>query len=158
MTKLTFFGVGPKIGIIALPYLTCSILLTLVFPDIFTFGEPTKSVFLIAGIILAAAGLIFYLVSARLLMGGLQNTRLVTTGPYRYCRNPLYAAIILLIIPGIGLIMNSWIILTTSIVGYLMFTRCIRGENDELDSFFGDEYRKYRKSTPEFFPFGPKDK
>jgi len=38
MEKLTFFGVGPKIGRITLPYLVITILLTTFFPAIFTFG------------------------------------------------------------------------------------------------------------------------
>ncbi len=69
------------------------------------------------------------------------------------CCNPLYASFLLLIIPGISLMMNSWLIMTTSIAGYIVFKIVIRSEYTEMEKFFGDEYIKYRKSTPEFFPF-----
>ncbi|NCA75106.1 MAG: hypothetical protein EOM90_02115 [Alphaproteobacteria bacterium] len=45
----------------------------------------------------------------------------MTTGPYHYCRNPLYATIILLVIPGLALVVNSWLVLTASLVGYIAF-------------------------------------
>ena len=153
MKKLDFFGVGPKIGRIALPYLAGAIALTIIFPVLFTFGEPVRNFLLIAGIIILAIGLIFYGLTVRLLLKGLKETRLVTTGTYRYCQNPLYAFIILLIIPGIGLIMNSWLILTTSIIGYLVFKKFIQSEYKEMTDVFGDEYLQYKERTPEFFPF-----
>jgi len=153
MKKLDFFGVGPKIGRIALPYLAMAIALTIIFPALFTFGEPGRIYLLIAGIIILAIGLIFYGLTVRLLLKGLKETRLVTTGTYRYCQNPLYAFIILLIIPGIGLIMNSWLILTTSIIGYLVFKKFIQSEYKEMTDVFGDEYLQYKERTPEFFPF-----
>jgi protein-S-isoprenylcysteine O-methyltransferase Ste14 len=153
MKKLDFFGVGPKIGRIVLPYLASAIALTIIFSRVFTFGEPVRNYLLIAGIVILAAGLILYGSTVRLLLRGLKETRLVTTGTYRYCQNPLYAFIILLIIPGIGLIMNSWLILTTSIIGYMVFKRFIHSEYKEMTDLFGDEYLQYQKRTPEFFPF-----
>ena len=153
MKKLDFFGVGPKIGRIVLPYLTIAIALTIMFPRLFTFGEPVRNYLLIAGIVILAAGLILYGFTVRLLLRGLKETRLVTAGTYRYCQNPLYAFLILLVIPGLGLIMNSWLILTTSIIGYIVFKRFISSEYKEMTEVFGDEYLQYKERTPEFFPF-----
>jgi len=151
--KLNFFGVGPKIGRIALPYFASAIALTIIFPDVCTFGEPIRKPLLIVGIILLASGLILYAWTVRLLLKGLKETRLVTSGTYRYCQNPLYAFIILMIIPGIGLIMNSWLILTTIIIGYVVFKKFIKLEYKEMTEVFGEEYLKYKARTPEFFPF-----
>lgn len=153
MKKLDFYGVGPKIGIIALPYLAVSIIVTLLFPAVFTLGKTAKPYTFIAGAILLGAGLIFYFISVRLLLKGLKETRLVTTGTYRCSRNPLYAGLILGVIPGIALLMNSWVVLLTSLVGYLAFKRFIRGEYTEMESVFGEEYRAYCARTPEFFPW-----
>jgi protein-S-isoprenylcysteine O-methyltransferase Ste14 len=65
----------------------------------------------------------------------------------------LYAAIILMIVPGVSLMMNSWLILTTSIAGYITFKSFIKSEYIEMENIFGEDYRKYRSETPEFFPF-----
>ena len=153
MKKLDFFGAGPKIGRIALPWLAATIILTLVFSAVFTFGLAAKPSLFIAGSIILAAGLILYAVTVRSLLKGLKETRLVTTGLYRVCQNPLYAVIMLLIIPGIALMMNSWIILTTPVAGYMVFRRYISQEYKEMTEVFGEDYIKYHERTPEFFPF-----
>jgi protein-S-isoprenylcysteine O-methyltransferase Ste14 len=60
---------------------------------------------------------------------------------------------ILMIVPGISLLLNSWLMLTTSLVAYTLFKINIRSEYREMEEFFGDAYREYRKKTPEFWPF-----
>ena len=84
---------------------------------------------------------------------GIKETRLITKAAFYLCCNPLYAAIILLIVPGVALMMNSWLVLTSSIAAYLVFKLSIKKEYDEMIAFFGDEYKKYSEETPEFFPF-----
>ena len=153
MKKLDFFGSGPKIGRIALPYLAVTIALTLIFPTVFKFGEGLKNYMLIAGIVFLGLGLILYGLTVRSLLRGIKETRLVTTGLYRYCQNPLYAVIMLLIIPGIGFLMNSWLVLTTPILGYVIFKKFITQEYNEMTDVFGEEYKRYKERTPEFFPF-----
>ncbi len=76
----------------------------------------------------------------------------MTTGGYYLCQNPLYVAIILLIIPAVGLMMNSWLVLTTTVVGYISFKLSIKSEYAEMEKFFGQEYLDYKNNTPEFIP------
>ncbi len=77
----------------------------------------------------------------------------MTTGTYSLCQNPLYASLILMIIPALSLLLNSWLILTSCIVGYIIFKRNIQQEYAELRRFFGESYLQYKNDTPEFFPF-----
>ena len=107
----------------------------------------------IAGFIVLGLGLIFYLITVRGLLKGLKETKLMTTGGYFLCQNPLYASLILLIIPGISLTLNSWLILTTSVMGFIMFKLYIKSEYTELERIFGESYQQYKRETPEFFPF-----
>ena len=153
MEKLSFYGIGPKIARVALPWLAVTITLTLIFKNTFVYFEPENRKLFYAGLVLLILGLAFYFSTIPLLLKGLKDTKLVANGAYYLCCNPLYASLILLIIPGISLMMNSWLVITTSIVGYIVFKIVIRGEYTEMEKFFGDEYIKYREITPEFFPF-----
>jgi protein-S-isoprenylcysteine O-methyltransferase Ste14 len=156
MNKLNFLGVGPKIGIIALPWLAAAIFLSLKFRETFIFFDDSNNILFYTGLVILIGGLIFYFVTVPNLLKGLKETKLVTSGTFSLCCNPLYAAIILFIIPGVALMMNSWLVLSTSIAGYVAFKLFIKEEVKEMETFFGDEYRKYRAQTPEFFPSGKK--
>ena len=58
-----------------------------------------------------------------------------------------------LILPGISLMMNSWLMLIISVIGTLICKIFIKSEYNEMENFFGEEYRKYSETTPEFIPF-----
>jgi protein-S-isoprenylcysteine O-methyltransferase Ste14 len=158
MEKLTFLGIGPKIARITIPYLVIAIVLTILFPAIFTFGKNAQGPLLIAGIVLLAVALAFYIVTLYLMVPGIRNNHLVTGGVYRLCRNPLYSALLLFLIPGLGLVLNSWIIPTASLLGCIAFRKFIHEEEELLERLFRDEYRMYRSKTSLFFPnpFGKK--
>jgi protein-S-isoprenylcysteine O-methyltransferase Ste14 len=153
MNKLNSLGIGPKIAGITLPWLAAVIYLAYKSESSFSIFENENKIIFFIGLALVIIGSIIYFLTIPLLLKGLKETKLVTTGTYYLCRNPLYAAILLLIVPGISLLMNSWLILTTSIVAYIVFKIFIKSEVAEMETFFGDEYRKYRAETPEFFPF-----
>lgn len=152
MGKLNFLGIGPKIGIVLLPWLAATIILSSLNKELFIYSSGNQNILLICGIVLMTSGLVFYFSTVRLLLKGLKETRLMTKGAYSLCQNPLYSSIILLIIPALSLILNSWLILTSSIIGYIMFKIFIKKEYSELESFFGEDYYRYRNETPEFFP------
>jgi protein-S-isoprenylcysteine O-methyltransferase Ste14 len=153
MKKLTTLGIGPKIGMVALPYAALAILLSIYFSPTFAFSVQFAKQILIAGIVVTSIGFLFYVVTVVMLMKGVKNTKLMTAGTYFLCQNPLYASMILLLIPGLSLLLNSWLILTTSLVAYIMFKINIHTEYAEMEAFFGEPYREYRKTTPELFPF-----
>jgi protein-S-isoprenylcysteine O-methyltransferase Ste14 len=152
MEKLNFLGAGPKIGIVLLPWLAAAIIISSINKGMFLYTSGEGNTLLIAGTILMIFGLFYYFSTVRLLLKGLKETRLVTNGAFSICQNPLYSSIILFIIPALSLILNSWLILTTSLIGYILFKVFIKKEYNELETFFGEEYTKYKNRTPEFFP------
>lgn len=154
MEKLSFFGIGPKIGRIALPFLAIAITFTLLYPSFFSICLSIRQELWIAGIVLMAISLLFYFSTLRLMLPGIKENRLITTGAYKICRNPLYTALILFFIPGLGIFMNSWIIPITSVLAYVAFKKSIHEEEQQLERIFGDAYRAYKQSTPRFCPFG----
>jgi len=152
MNKLNFFGVGPKMARVFLPWLASSIFLSCINIAYFKFVPERSDIIFYGGLILLFGGLILYFSTVKMLLNGLKETKLMTKGPYRLCQNPLYSTIILLIVPAISLLLNSWLILTTCVAGYIVFKVNIISEYQELEKFFGEEYLKYKKETPEFFP------
>ena len=146
-------GIGPKIGGIALPWLAISIYFTLKFKNSFIYFEDDNKILFFFGLALIIIGAIMYIFTVPALLKGLKETKLVTTGTFYLCCNPLYASLILFIFPGISLMMNSWLVLTTSIVAFTLLKTFIKREYGEMEKFFGDDFRKYRAGTPGFFPF-----
>jgi protein-S-isoprenylcysteine O-methyltransferase Ste14 len=153
MPKLNFLGVGPKIAIVLLPWLLSSIILSTHNRGMFSFTPEKSSLLFISGIVLLVFGIVFYGSTVRLLLKGLKETRLVTNGAFSLCQNPLYSSIILFIIPALSLMINSWLVLTSSVAGYILFKLFIKNEYTELENIFGNDYIKYKNETPEFFPF-----
>lgn len=158
MKKLSFFGIGPRIALVLLPWLASTIILSCIKSKAFGYTSERNDVILFAGIILMVIGMVFYFSTVKLLLSGLKETKLQTKGPYSLCQNPLYAVIVIAIIPALSLLLNSWLILTSSLAGYIIFKIFIRNEYSELERVFGEEYLKYKKETPEFFPFPFKKK
>ncbi len=152
MKKLNVLGIGPKIGMITIPWFITTLLLTIYKKELFYVGEKLDRPLFILGIVLVSIGVIFYAITARYLLRGVKTTTLQTGGTYYLCQNPLYAGIILFLLPGISFLLHSWLILTTSVAGYIMFRINIHSEYREMEEFFGDPYLEYRKKTPEFWP------
>jgi protein-S-isoprenylcysteine O-methyltransferase Ste14 len=76
---------------------------------------------------------------------------LVTRGPYRWVRHPLYAAAAILIV-GMSLITANWFFLVTGGIVLALLVRRTRTEEENLVRRFGDDYRAYMARTGRFFP------
>lgn len=76
---------------------------------------------------------------------------LVTSGPYRYIRHPMYTALITVGV-GLGLLSASWYFLIPFIAtGIVIFFRTPREEAVMIQKF-GDEYAQYVGRTGRFLP------
>jgi protein-S-isoprenylcysteine O-methyltransferase Ste14 len=77
--------------------------------------------------------------------------RLVTDGPYRYVRHPLYTALFLGYL-GTLLALQSWTLaawLPVFVASYVLFAR---EEEQIMERGFGEAYRAYRRQTGMFLP------
>jgi protein-S-isoprenylcysteine O-methyltransferase Ste14 len=74
-------------------------------------------------------------------------TALVTDGPFRYRRNPIYLADMLILLGIAELTRNIWLVLLTPVFGVLVTWLAILPEERHLEARFGDAYRKYRERT-----------
>lgn len=74
----------------------------------------------------------------------LPTTALVTTGPFRVSRNPLYVALTLVYI-GLALLANAlWVLLLVVPVLFVLHNGVVRREERYLEAKFGETYRAYR--------------
>jgi protein-S-isoprenylcysteine O-methyltransferase Ste14 len=76
---------------------------------------------------------------------------LVTTGPYRWIRNPLYTSGAS-IFTGLGLVAGSWLLLAGSALALVLVALRLPKEEAELEARFGQEYRDYVGRTGRFLP------
>lgn len=71
-------------------------------------------------------------------------TALVTTGPYRFSRNPMYVGLTVIYL-GVTVLVNSfWPLLFLPVILPLMLFGVVRREEAYMERRFGDEYRAYR--------------
>ncbi|MCP8314339.1 MAG: isoprenylcysteine carboxylmethyltransferase family protein [archaeon] len=79
--------------------------------------------------------------------------KLVISGPYKYCRNPMALGTIIFY-TGLAILLNttSMLIILTPIVfiPILVFVKLV--EEKELERRFGQEYLEYKKKTPFLIP------
>ena len=75
------------------------------------------------------------------------TTKIVSTGIYRYSRNPMYAGFCLVQI-GIGIFVNSlWILITFIVSAFVVYEIAIKKEEGYLETKFGEEYVQYRNNV-----------
>lgn len=81
-----------------------------------------------------------------------KNLKLAVSGPYAHTRNPLYVGSFIM---GLGFTVASavwWLVLIFIILFLGIYLRVMRVESQELIALFGEDYEKYSKNVPLFFP------
>jgi protein-S-isoprenylcysteine O-methyltransferase Ste14 len=72
---------------------------------------------------------------------------IISTGVYRFTRNPMYVGLAFVqIVIGLGLA-NGWIVVLVPVVLGIVYTTAIRHEEAYLERKFGDEYMRYKASV-----------
>lgn len=150
---MTLFGCGPKLALLSLPYILLSLVVMYKYPDFLNLKFLDNSYIKIFGLIWLASGIAFWAYAAVYFLKYFKPGRLITAGPFALCRNPIYSSIIIFIIPALGLIFHSGLVLSIALVLYLGFSISIHGETTVLRRIFGEEYERYEKSVNEIFPF-----
>lgn len=77
--------------------------------------------------------------------------RLVTSGPYRWVRHPLYSMGMLSYL-GFAMLSANWVIAVLSIAVFVVLNIRLPQEEASLIEKFGDEYRQYMQRTGRFLP------
>jgi protein-S-isoprenylcysteine O-methyltransferase Ste14 len=145
--KMTRWGIGPRFAILTLLY---SALIYLVHKYLLPTWEFVG--FETMGIVLMAGGFLLFIYPAVTIDKYFNNGRLRTKGLYAIVRHPIYAAWVILIIPGIVLYSGSTLAITIPFVAYLILKNLIHVEEDYLQRKFGKAYISYKARVNAVFP------
>lgn len=149
---MNIIGQGSKIMRFAFPSLIGAIALTMFAPGFVRlplssdFLKPLGYGFLAAAFALWAPAVIQLLV-------GFPQGKLVRTGSYAVCRNPMYSSFALFFMPGVSLVTGTWVFL--AVTGFILWgiAKYIRPEEEKLRQVFGAEYENYEASVGRIVPF-----
>ena len=130
--------------------LILSVLLNFVFPVLVFLSPPfTYCGFLIIGF---GLGMIFwgrslFLKNATTLQPSEEPTSLVTSGPFRLSRNPIYLGMASILL-GVAVLLGTLVSLVFPIIFVAVITFfIIPGEERKMEKIFGERYREYKKSV-----------
>jgi protein-S-isoprenylcysteine O-methyltransferase Ste14 len=104
---------------------------------------------LLAGVVLALLGGLLRAWAAGTIR---KNTILTTSGPYAYCRNPLYLGSFLV---GLGVTTGSgspYLVALFVAFFIAIYGRAMKAEERWLESLFGQRFRDYAAAVPLFLP------
>ena len=149
---MNIVGQGGKIILFIIPFALAAIMLHLNLPKLVSLPQGLN-VIRPVGYILLFFGIILWLSAVIQLLNGFPKGRLITTGAYGLCRNPIYSSMILFILPAISLLTLTWVYLTLALFLYIAVVIFIRKEENRLKQVFGDEYSAYKEKVARIMLF-----
>ena len=77
-----------------------------------------------------------------------RQNELITTGPFKFSRNPIYLGLILIFL-GFTLAINSYLVILLPLVIWY-FYKASKKEENNLEKHFGKDYLRYKTKVPKF--------
>lgn len=82
-----------------------------------------------------------------------EDHKLITTGPYRWLRNPIYASMLGMLL-ATGFAKTWWPLLVAGVIFFVIGTEIrVRAEERLLEERFGEAFAQYKTQTPAYLPF-----
>ena len=143
----------PNVPLVSVPpaiYPACSIGGGYLLQRLIPLPQPTAGTFEIPGgvlLVIATLLIIWSIITLRKASTTIlphQSARcLVTAGPFRFSRNPIYLAFMLLVLSSALAMANLWMLMSLPVVMWLLSSYAIRPEEEHLQHQFGDNYTAY---------------
>jgi protein-S-isoprenylcysteine O-methyltransferase Ste14 len=138
-------GSGDRIALFVLPFVVAGVVLWLVAPSLCSI--PQSMGLTIVGAVLLIPGLVFWAWSVILILTQVPRARLITGGPYALVKHPLYVAVSILVLPGLGFLLGTWLGLGFGLVLYAGVRIFAPEEEKVLAGTFGEAWQSYRRSV-----------
>lgn len=152
-TQPTFWGVGPSIGSLTAIHFAVVFIIDRLTTPAFQIASLSQPAAIILGLSLITLGIALYLFTLRALMRARSENQLITTGPYRLVRHPLYTIALFLLCPGFCVMFRSWLVLSTIAAQAVAVWLFLGREEQALLETFGEDYEDYKRKTPAVIPF-----
>ncbi len=149
---MNIIGQGGKIMLSSFPFVIVAVVIHTSAPQLASLPEALVFIKPV-GYILLVPGIAFWLTAVAQLLIEFPRGRLITTGAYGVCRNPIYSSFILFILPAISILTFTWVYLVAAaflLASVLVF---IGKEEHELTRVFGEEYTNYKSRVDRVVPF-----
>ena len=151
--RLSIFGVGPWFVLVSAIFTGMALWLRSTDPALFAIPAVIpRWLQLGLGAALLTVGVPFFVWSLVVLNRGFPEGRLFTDGPYRFCRHPVYGCWVVFNVPGIVLLVGTWLGGVVVALMYLTLRVLVRTEERYLARIFGDDYAAYKARTPAVLP------
>jgi len=95
------------------------------------------------GVLLAACGIITFRIARTSVIPHHSASRLVTAGPYRFTRNPMYTGLLVAYVGATALLHTLWPLVLLPFVIIVMIRFVIQREERYLSDAFGADYTAY---------------
>ena len=145
MGKMSRWGIGPLFAAGSFAYGAAMLLLGRWLAYDLTIRIIPRP--LLAGLawLLLGVGIPFFIAALFSLHRAYNSNQLVTTGIFSLCRNPIYAAWVVFLVPALMLFQANWLALSVPVFMYGYVRVLVRHEERYLETRFGDSYREYRR-------------
>ena len=104
------------------------------------------TIWLYSGLVICLFGMVFT-ITAILNFATSPKDKVITTGLYRFTRNPTYIGIILMQ-TGLGITCSSWLYFLLTVILMIMLNAVSPSEERYLLYRYGDDYQEYKNRTP----------
>ena len=151
MKKMTIWGIGPKIMIPGYSVLVILSWLPIKLSISGIINVPKNFLAAIA-LIIICIGIIMLAMANAEIKKALGTNQLVTAGLFSRIRNPMYAAHIYFLMPGLCLLTNNAITLFSVFCTVIIFLILIPKEEKDLEENFGIEYLEYKTRVGRLLP------
>lgn len=136
-------GAGHRVVGLALPFLAAGLAANLARPTWFALGAGSAGRLVAVGLLVP--GVALWLGSVVQILVNVPRGRLITTGPYALVLHPLYTSVALLVLPGLGMLFDSWLGLPLGAILYGS-SRLFSGQEErELAARFPQAWPEYRR-------------
>ena len=116
------------------------------FPGVGAFVvEPLGVLLLVTGLYIMFWGVATFRKAMTAIFPNQPANELVTDGPYRFTRNPMYTGLTIAFIGGAFIMDSAWPLIVLPVVVGLMYLLVIRREEAYLADAFGEQYSAYRR-------------
>ncbi len=127
---------------LTLPFIVVGVIANVLWPAVFRLGLGTTG--LVIGLVLLAAGVPLWLTSVAQILIWVPRGKLITTGPFALILHPLYTSVALLVLPGCGFLLDTWLGIALGGILYISSRIFSPSEEKILTRIFPKEYPEYR--------------